>query len=84
MTITDDRAPSDRQCGQPGIGERTFSDQPDDELAYLHRRYEDEMVAARNARSRNARIAHLEMAVRYAVCARDGRQGQTRFIGAAE
>jgi len=47
-----------------------------DELTYLDRRYEDEMHAAGTAPSRDAKLAHLEMAVRYAVLARDVRLGQ--------
>ena len=42
-----------------------------EELAYLDRRYDEEMKAARNAQSTPAKIAHFELAYRYAVRARD-------------
>jgi hypothetical protein len=54
-----------------------------DELAYLHRRYDEEMRAAATAKSRDAKIAHLEMALRYAVRARNSRQGEV-WIGPME
>lgn len=42
-----------------------------DELAYLDRRYDEEMQAAKDARITNAKISHFELAYRYAVRARD-------------
>jgi hypothetical protein len=45
-----------------------------DELSYLHRRYDEEMLAAAKAQSRDVKIAHFEMALRYALRAREARQ----------
>ena len=45
----------------------------DNEAAYLTRRYDEEMQAGANAQSTQVKIAHFELAYRYALRARDMR-----------
>jgi hypothetical protein len=48
-----------------------------DSASHFLRRHEEETAAAEAAADRQARIAHLELAVRYALlAARDGRSSQ--------
>ena len=44
-----------------------------DDLAYMARRYDEEMQAGKKAKSTGAKIAHYELAHRYALRARDSR-----------
>lgn len=66
-----------RAVGQWGIvGRRRIGREcVRDELAYLEERYSEEMAAGLNAQSKAAKVAHFELAYRYAVQARDLRPG---------